>query len=166
MAIYFRPDWIEIYVHLFIDPFYRFWIKSWFLLCTERNSKSSINKIFTDDLKWRFSKWIHVLQKLRLTIFIRSEINLHINPYSENSAHFERKFGIDRIVQFWRFQCVGTQKICEISWVIIKNVWNENSACQLTQNSNAVCNFYSKIDYAQNLRKGPFKANRKVIQGM
>ena len=57
---------------------------------------------------------------------------------------------------------------------------NENSACQLTQNSNAVCNFYSKmgknfekdlahhitIDYAQNLRKGPFKANRKVIQGM
>ena len=103
-----------------------------------------------------------------------------INPYSENSAHFERKFGIDRIVQFWRFQRVGTQKICEISWVIIKNVWNENSACQLTQNSNAVCNFYSKMgknfemdlahhvkmDYAQNLRKDPVKAKRKVIQGM
>ena len=39
---------------------------------------------------------------------------------------------------------VGTQKICEISWAIIKNLWNENSACQLTKNSKAIWNFYWK----------------------
>ena len=34
--------------------------------------------------------------------------------YSVNSALFERKFDIDRIVPFRRFQRVRTQKICEI----------------------------------------------------
>ena len=48
---------------------------------------------------------------------INTEImaTLEIKPYSENIAHFKRKFDIDRIVRFWRFQRVWTQKICEIS---------------------------------------------------
>ena len=28
--------------------------------------------------------------------------------------------------------------MCEILWVTIKNVWNEKSACQLTENTNAM----------------------------
>ena len=65
----------------------------------------------------------------------------NLNPHSQNSALFERKFDIDRIEQIWRFQREGAQKICEIISVVIKNVWNKNLAGQLSQKSNAVCNF-------------------------
>ena len=55
---------------------------------------------------------------------------------------------MDRIGWFWRFQRVWTQKICEILWVIIKTMINENSAYQLTPNSNAVGNLNSKMEKA------------------
>ena len=55
---------------------------------------------------------------------------------------------MDRIGWFWRFQRVRTQKICEILWVIIKTMINENSAYQLTPNSNAVGNLNSKMEKA------------------
>ena len=35
--------------------------------------------------------------------------------------------------------------VCDISWVIIENIENENLTSQLTQNSNTVRNFYLKI---------------------
>ena len=60
---------------------------------------------------------------------------------SENRRNVKRKFSIVRIGRFCRFQRYQTGKICEISWVIIKNLWNEYSGCQLSQNSNAEWNF-------------------------
>ena len=45
-----------------------------------------------------------------------------LRPGSQNSAIVDRKFDIVLIGQFWKFQHVLTQKICEISGVIIKNL--------------------------------------------
>ena len=55
-----------------------------------------------------------------------------LKPFSLILAKVKWKFKILRIGQFWQFQRVWTQKICEILWVIIKNSWIENSTCQLT----------------------------------
>ena len=54
-----------------------------------------------------------------------------INGVCKNRALFDRKFKIDRIVRFLRFQRFWTRKICGISWVINENLWDENSACQV-----------------------------------
>ena len=64
-----------------------------------------------------------------------------VKGVSWNPRKVKRKFSIVRIGRFCRFQRYKTGKICEISWVVINNSWNENSACQLTQNSNAAWNF-------------------------
>ena len=56
---------------------------------------------------------------------------------------------VDRIGQFWRFQYVLIQKICEIWRVTTKNLINENSACQLTPNSNAARKLYVSDIFVQ-----------------
>ena len=61
-----------------------------------------------------------------------------IKPLSGNPRNVKRDFNIVRIGRFWRIQHVLTQKICEISWVIIQNYQNENSGCQLILNLNVV----------------------------
>ena len=68
-----------------------------------------------------------------------------VTGFSEIRALFDRKFTIVGIVQFLRFQRFWTWKICEISWLIIKNLWNENSACRLAKNSNSVGKYFTKI---------------------
>ena len=69
--------------------------------------------------------WNIILLTKKLEIYI-------VKPCSEKRRQVKRNFSRVRIGRFCRFYRESTQKWCEISWVIIKSLWNENSACLLT----------------------------------
>ena len=80
-----------------------------------------------------------IVRTTRLLKF--SDHNFKLKPCSQNPGNVDGKFKTLRIDRFCRFQRYQTRKRCGISWVIIKKLWNENSARLLTQNSNSVWNF-------------------------
>ncbi len=61
---------------------------------------------------------------------VREIVNL--KPGSQNPGNVDGKFKTLRIGWFLRIQRFWTWKICGIFWVILENLWNQNSVCHLT----------------------------------
>ena len=70
--------------------------------------------------------------ELSSTLTKETDPDFYVKGCSENRRLVNCDFGIVRIGRFVQIQRFWMRKICGISWVIIKNLWNENLACHIT----------------------------------